>query len=230
MKIGAFKKITLNNFPNEVSSCLWTLGCNLRCKFCHNVYLLDSKTPSLNSNDILRQLYKIKNLVSGICFSGGEPLLQRDLSEFIQILKVNEFKIKIDTNGTYPARMKTLLANGYIDYIAMDIKGKFEDYKEITQRDISTELLRHSVDIIYNSGIKHEFRITVVDSLHKEEDLYEIGSLLAGSEGKLILQPFQKENALCPFLRESGKSFPIETLELIAKDISNLYIESYVRS
>lgn len=188
MNIQGFQKLTLLDFPEKTACTVFTGGCNLRCPFCHNGSLV--KKPSENQNmvdEVLSYLEKRKGILDGICITGGEPLLQPDIVDFIKKVREMGFLVKLDTNGALPEKLKTVIP--YINYIAMDIKTSFENYPLATGSDISVDNFKESIDIIRNSGVKYEFRTTAVKGIHTKDDFVSIAKYLKG-EKKYFIQKF----------------------------------------
>ena len=182
MNICGYQKTTLLDYPGHVAATFFTGGCNFRCPFCHNSDLITypSSTDNISEEEIFTFLKKRKNILSGICITGGEPTLQPDLAEFIEKVRSYGYKIKLDTNGYRPEVIADLLEKNLLDYIAMDIKAGYSNY--ITASGISNLIIKKiedSVSIIENSGIPYEFRTTVVKELHNETDFQEIADMLS---------------------------------------------------
>lgn len=182
MNICGYQKTTLLDYPGHVAATFFTGGCNFRCPFCHNSDLITypSSTDNISEEEIFTFLKKRKNILSGICITGGEPTLQPDLAEFIEKVRSYGYKIKLDTNGYRPEVIADLLEKNLLDYIAMDIKAGYSNYA--TASGISNLIIKKiedSVSIIENSGIPYEFRTTVVKELHNETDFQEIADMLS---------------------------------------------------
>ena len=181
MKIAGFKKQSLIDFPGNISSVVFTQGCNFRCGFCHNPELvLPEKFTSLyRESDMFTYLNRFKSMLDAVCITGGEPTVHNDLPEFIERIKRLGLKVKLDSNGTNPAMIKSLINSGVVDFIAMDIKHLliFERYNDTVGGVMGSGMFDKvlmSVDFIANSGVDYEFRTTVVKGLHKKEDIVEL--------------------------------------------------------
>ncbi len=130
MKIGGLQKLTLLDFPERVACIIFTLGCNFRCPFCQNggLVLPDPGTIPVTEEDVIAYLVKRKGILDGVVISGGEPLIWPDLIDFIRKVKDLGYQVKLDTNGSFPDRLESLLEEGLLDYVAMDIKNSPERY------------------------------------------------------------------------------------------------------
>lgn len=190
MNVQGYQKLTLLDFPEKVACTVFTGGCNLRCPFCHNASLVLSPREGDNLEDeVLSYLARRQGILEGVCITGGEPLLQPTLSDFIAKVKTMGYSVKLDTNGSDPTALAALLAQGNIDYIAMDIKSSPRGYEKATGVKMDFDRFARSVELIRSSGIPYEFRTTVVKGIHTEEDFYEIATWLSGEE-KYFLQGF----------------------------------------
>lgn len=199
MRIYGFQKTTLLDYPGHVAATVFTGGCNFRCPFCHNASLVlqTEKPPLISAEEVLEHLEKRKGILEGVCITGGEPTLEKDLKQFILQCKELGYLVKLDTNGYRPTPLSELIEEGLIDYVAMDIKASLKNYAEVTGcPDIDTEKVLESIRILKTSGIAYEFRTTVVKGLHTVEEFEEIGKLLSGCT-LYCLQAFQEsENIL----------------------------------
>lgn len=191
MIIEGLQKTTLLDYPGLVACTVFAHGCNLRCPFCHNAGLVVRKPENLISREELGAfLQKRKGILDGVCLTGGEPLAQKDAIEFIEFLKSFGYKIKLDTNGFYPDRLKTVIEEGLVDYIAMDIKSSPENYhKAVGIQDIDIAPMNESVSIIMTSGIDYEFRTTAVKGIHTADDFKGISEFIKGAK-KYFIQQF----------------------------------------
>jgi len=194
LKIGGFKKLSLIDYPEHVSCIIFTRGCNLRCPYCHNPELVDpdmfTETEDIRIEDILRFLEGRKGLLDGVCITGGEPTMHRDLEELIVRIRSMGFKIKLDTNGSRPEMLAGLLEDGLLDYVAMDVKVPLDRYPSAMGFDEDPAKIGESIDILERHDIDHEFRTTVVPGIHSYEDMEKIGQTLEGTE-RLYIQNFR---------------------------------------
>ncbi len=173
----------------------------MRCPFCHNTPLVTGTAEERYSEEeIFSFLKKRQGLLDGVAVTGGEPLLQKDIVEFLSKIKKMGYKVKLDTNGSYPERLQELVEKGLADYIAMDIKNCKEKYSLTSGTEIDISVIERSVDIIKESGIPHEFRTTVVRELHTKEDISSVARWLGEGEN-YFLQSFKDSgDILCPGL------------------------------
>lgn len=193
MEINGFLKMTLLDFPEKVACTIFCGGCNFCCPFCHNSFLVTEREKAENfaEKEILDFLSKRKGLLDGVCITGGEPLLQPDLEDFIRKIKEMGFLVKLDTNGYLTDKLQHLINEGIIDYVAMDIKNSPQKYALTAGlKEIEIERIKESVDFLINGKIDYEFRTTVANELHDIEDIKEIGKLIKGAK-RYFLQNFE---------------------------------------
>ncbi len=193
MLIHGFQKLTLLDYPGKTACTVFTGGCNLRCPFCHNAELVTAphSYPIVPEEEVFALIKKRKNTLDGVCVTGGEPMLRKDLPEFLEKLKSFGISVKVDTNGSFPDQLKYIVRSGLADYIAMDVKNSFDRYHEtVGINTLELSKIKESIDFLKASGIDHEFRTTVCRDFHTEKELCEIASYL-GEHEKYYLQAFK---------------------------------------
>ena len=194
MIIKGFQKTTLLDFPGKVACTVFTAGCNFRCPFCHNASLVThiQTEQTIPEEEIFAYLKKRKGILDGVGITGGEPLMQKDIADFCRKVHELGFLVKLDTNGSFPDRLRSLLDEGLVDYLAMDIKNAKEAYPETCGlAEMSDELsnIEESIRLIMNAGIPYEFRTTVVRELHSKERIEALAKEISGAE-RFFLQTF----------------------------------------
>lgn len=190
MEFVGIDKFSLLDYEDKISIVLFSGGCNFKCPFCHNgESVLNCKT-FIPFNEILDYLKDRKNVIDAVVITGGEPTLMPELKE--RIIKIRElgYKIKLDTNGTFPFVVEDLINSGLVDYVAMDIKNSEKRYAETTGNLlVDIDRIKHTIHILESSNIDYEFRTTLVDEFHDEQSIKEMGELIKGAK-KLYLQKF----------------------------------------
>ena len=199
MLIKGLQKTTLIDYPGKIACTIFLFGCNFRCGYCHNPELvITPKNFDYPENEILLFLEKQKKYLDGICITGGEPLLNIDF-EFLRKIKNMGYKIKIDTNGSFPEKLKEIIEEKLVDYIAMDIKASRKNYEKAVNSGVLLEKIEESIKIISNFP-EHEFRTTVVERFHDEEEIKEImvwlNKLTGKKNLKYCLQGFKNSGKL----------------------------------
>ncbi|MBS7008923.1 anaerobic ribonucleoside-triphosphate reductase activating protein [Anaerostipes sp.] len=198
MKIMGLQKSTLLDYPRKVACTVFTGGCNFLCPFCHNAELI---CPSEDESGISRAqlhafLKKRKNILDGVCISGGEPLIHSELAELIREIKELGYLVKLDTNGSFPEKLKELAGEGLLDYVAMDIKNsKYKYARTAGMEALDIRQIEESVRFLMEGSLPFEFRTTVVRQLHTKEDMLEIGAWIAGKE-PYFLQTFEPSHTV----------------------------------
>ena len=222
MQILGLNKTTLLDYPEHVAATVFTGGCNFRCPFCHNMDLvLGEVEPALSTEDFFAFLEKRKGSLDGVCITGGEPTLQKDLPDFIRGIRDKGYLVKLDTNGYRPKVLEELLRENLLDYVAMDIKSSVENYPRVTgMADLDVTGIQESVSLLKSAGIPYEFRTTVVKGLHRIDEFDEIGRWLQGAEA-YFLQAF-RENEKVP--DKSLSSFSEAEMREM-KQLAERYIE-----
>lgn len=214
VQIHGFQKMTLLDFPGRVACTVFTGGCNLRCPFCHNALLVTklADTDIIPTESVFSYLEKRKGILDGVAITGGEPLLQPDIASFIRKIKNMGYAVKLDTNGAYPAKLRDLVEEGIVDYVAMDVKNCKEKYGEtvgIPNFDVSK--IEESIKFLMSGKVDFEFRTTVVKEFHTVEDIEKLSEWIKGAP-KYYLQNFTDSgNLIGENLHECGK----ETLEVM---------------
>ena len=171
MLIGGIQGISLIDYPGKVSAALFTIGCNMRCGYCHNPELVlpERFAQAIDLDEIFDFLHSRRGKLDGVVISGGEPTVQPDLEEFIAKIKSLGFLVKLDTQGTAPATIDSLIKKELIDFIAMDIKGPLHKYAQIAARPVDISAIQQSINIILSSGIdtNSELLLSVSNLVHR---------------------------------------------------------------
>lgn len=214
MFFAGFQKLTLLDYPGKVACILFTNGCNFRCPFCHNASLVRAQDGAdISDAEVLEFLKKRQGILEGVCISGGEPLIHNELKDFIREVKKLGYPVKLDTNGSFPQKLRELIGEGLVDYVAMDIKNSFEKYNETTGISADIDSIKESIEILINGNIDYEFRTTLVSGFHTTQDMQRIGEMIKGTK-KYYLQNFvDSGDILCPGLAPLGE----EEMELMRK-------------
>lgn len=223
--IGGIQKFSAVDFPGHTAATIFTLGCNMRCGYCHNPELVlpERFVARIPEADILAFLKRRVGLLEAVVITGGEPTMHEDLPEFIRQLKQLGFLVKLDTNGTNPDMLEYLTSNSLLDFIAMDIKGPLHAYQQITARPINEQSILRSIQLILQ--VRHEFRTTIVRSLLCPSDFRQVGEMVRGAE-RYALQHFVPSKTLSPQLANAESFSDAEMQE--AKTILEQYVSECV--
>jgi len=207
---------------------LYTPRCNLRCPFCHNYELLENpeRYPEKSWASVRNHLKKHSDFLDGVCITGGEPLLEPDIEDWMKKIKAMGKLVKLDTNGTMPDILSDLIAKKLVDYVAMDVKAPLDErYSKAIGVKIDIRKIKKSIGIIMKSGVDYEFRTTIVPTIHSAEDIIEIAKSLKGAK-KYVIQQFVPFHAWDEKLRDL-KPYDNETIARVADECSQ-YVENMV--
>lgn len=228
MKLYGFQKMTLLDFPGKVACTVFTGGCNFRCPFCHNALLVTEteRAEEYDEDEIINFLKKRHGLLDGVAVTGGEPLMSEDIIGFIERIKAEGFPVKLDTNGSYPDRLKRIIDGGLVDYVAMDIKNSKELYAEtIGLPSYDTSKIEKSVEILLNNRVDYEFRTTVVRQFHTVESITEAARWIKWAK-RYFLQNFIDSGNL---IGDGLCGVPPEEMRLMRDAASQFVAETQLR-
>ncbi|MEL7622248.1 MAG: anaerobic ribonucleoside-triphosphate reductase activating protein [Clostridiales bacterium] len=223
MLIGGIQKLSLLDYPGKTCCTVFTIGCNYRCPFCHNASIIQGQIQeeiqpgqTIPPEEILAFLQKRRGLLDGVCITGGEPLLQRELEDFIHEIKALGFAVKLDTNGSYPARLRQLIQSKAVDYVAMDVKNTPDNYgRTIGVSNFDVSPVNESISILLSNKVPYEFRTTVVREFHTGEDLIAIARWIRGAEHYYLQSYVDSKDVLMPGLSSYTKEEMQAFLELV---------------
>ena len=195
--ICGLQKMTLLDYPGKIACTVFLGGCNFRCPFCHNSELFMGKPEKLmEDEDFFKFLKSRKGLLDGVCVSGGEPTLYKNLPEFLAKIKELGFLVKLDTNGSRPEVVKQLVEKGLVDYIAMDVKNSPAMYAQtVGLETMDLTPIEESLRLLIAGNTPYELRTTLVAQLHTAQSIQDMGawitSVVTGKKPKkLFLQSF----------------------------------------
>lgn len=198
MEFHGFQKLTLLDFPGRTACTLFTGGCDLRCPFCHNADLVlhPKDAPTVDEAEIFALLEKRRGVLDGVAITGGEPLMHPELAEFLKKVRALGYAVKLDTNGTYPLRLQTLVEAGLVDYVAMDVKASPAGYPAVVGiPGYKTDRVAESIRFLLTDAVDYEFRTTVVREYHDLAEIDALGQWIRGAK-RHYLQAFKDSGAL----------------------------------
>ena len=219
MTINGLLKLTLLDFPGKCACTVFFAGCNFRCPFCHNASLVRGEGENISEEEFFRFLSKREGVLDGVAITGGEPLMERDIVPFIKRIKEMGFEVKLDTNGSFPKKLKELVSEGLVDYVAMDIKSSPEGYERAAGCPVNMDNVRESVEFLLSDAVDYEFRTTVATGAVLKEDMEGIGEFIKGAK-RYYLQAFVDSGDILgegigPYSEEEMK----EMLEIVKKQV-----------
>ncbi len=196
--IKGFIESSFTDWPGKVSAVLFLPGCNFRCPFCHNRDLV--LTPHIFEDypleSVLSGLREDEDWLDGVIITGGEPTIHPGLPGLMEALRETGLMLRLDTNGSRPDALKSLIAQGLIDAAAMDVKAPLDAtrYSAAAGVPVDVGLVRESINLLAESGLEVAFRTTVVPGLHDAEAVKAIAGELGGRP--LVLQNFRPADTL----------------------------------
>lgn len=216
MDIQGLQKLTLLDFPGHVACTVFLSGCDFRCPFCHNSELIGAAPALMDDRELLTFLKKRQGILEGVAITGGEPTLRRELPGLLRDIRALGYPIKLDTNGNHPDALRTMLDEGLLDYVAVDIKNSPQKYAEtigLPRFDVSN--IERSMALLRESGIDYELRTTAVAEYHDDESFRQIGPWIAGAK-KYFLQCFtDRDSVLTPGLHAPAREDMQRWAELV---------------
>lgn len=229
MDFAGLDKLSLVDYDKHISCILFTRGCNFACPFCHNGPLV---IPGIDNqfipfSEVLAFLRKRQGILDAVVISGGEPTLMPDLKEKIEAIKDLGYLVKLDSNGTRPEIIKDLVESHLIDYIAMDVKSSLETYPLITNARVNTDKIVESINYIKSCGIDYEFRTTLIDEFHDEEDMKEIAKLISGAKKYRLQKYVDREGCIAHGFHEVPLEVAKKYLEILKNHIDDVALRSY---
>ena len=236
--IKGFIETSFSDWPGKVVAVLFLPSCNFRCLYCHNheLVLLPEKYEDFPFGKIVENLQKRQGWIDGICITGGEPTLHPWLPSLLRDLKSVggstpsgvSLGIKLDTNGTHPEVLQSLIGEGLVDYVAMDLKGPLEAdrYARIVGVPLRKEGLARiqaSMRILLQGKVDHEFRTTLVPTFIGEEEVYALAKKVRGAK-RYTLQNFNPRDPLDEGLK-SVAPFDEQTLRQMQAKVDKIIKE-----
>ncbi len=192
MEIAGVVKCSFVDYPGKIAVVIFTPGCNLLCSFCHNWELIDGDSVPCGTTqeEVLAWLETRLGLLDAVVISGGEPTLQSGLAGFMAEVRSLGYLMKLDTNGTRPNALASLINAGFLDYMAMDIKAPAEKYDEICGVPVDQHAIDESIALLMDGRVDYEFRTTIVPQLNRE-DILAIGNRIRGAR-LYVLQQYRE--------------------------------------
>ena len=229
MEFAGLDKLSLVDFDRHIACVLFTRGCNFACPFCHNGPLV---IPGVDNQfipfeEILSFLKKRQGVLDAVVISGGEPTLMPDLKEKIEAIKDLGYLVKLDSNGTRPEVIKDLVESHLIDYIAMDVKSSLETYPLITNARVNTDKIEESINYIKSCGIDYEFRTTLIDEFHDEEDIRQISELVGNAKRFRLQKYIDREGCIAHGFHEVPLEVAKKYMEILKSHIDDVALRSY---
>ncbi len=232
MRIAGFQKTSLIDYPGKIACVLFTYGCSFRCGFCHNPEIVvEPLGEEITQEEILNFLEMRKGKLDGVCITGGEPLIDLD-KEFVKKIRDKGYAVKLDTNGSFPEKLREFIQEDLVDFVAMDIKSDRESYDKVTNVNVDMKKIEESIQLV-TSAPDYEFRTTVVGGIHSVENIKDMAlwmnSLLGHKPKKYVLQGFKNKGKLIEAQFKMKKDVSEEFLKEIKEAIKDYFEEIEIR-
>ncbi len=236
MNIRGFLKTSLNEWEGRITSVVFLPRCNLRCRYCHAGDLVENpeELRAIPLDEITGYLREQEGWIDAVAVTGGEPTLHGDeLGELLGTLQACGPDTILETNGTRPDALQTLLDEGLIDALSMDYKAPLEPdaYRNVTRREVDVDDIRRSLDFIMDRAPEYEFRITVVPGLVGPDELERMTPAVEGAR-KVALQNFKPHLSMDPSLRDVTPFEPEEMdemQEMVAEEVERCVVRGRER-
>lgn len=224
LSIKGFIEASFVDWPGKLCSVIFFPRCNFRCRYCHNGPLLSNPDmlEDIPFSHVMGYLQRERAWIDGVCLSGGEATLQPQLPEILAYIKAQGFLTKLDTNGSNPDMLKSLIDDRLVDCIAMDVKAVLDErsYCAITQSASVLEAVKKSIRILIDSPVEHEFRLTVVPSYHGPDEILQVARDLNGA-ARLRIQNFNPASVLDTSL-QSLKPFDDALIDRYQQQVNDI--------
>jgi pyruvate formate lyase activating enzyme len=228
MNIGGHQETSLLDYPGKIATIIWTTQCNFRCPFCYNPEIVMDNTGHIDIDYFFSFLKKRRGKLDAVSITGGEPFLQTDLKPFVKRIKKMGFLVKIDTNGSFPDKLKSLLDASLIDYVSMDVKSTKETYSTVVGVPVDCRLIDRSIHLIMDSAPDYEFKTTVIPRFHTEEDIKAIAEWIRGSK-QYFLQQFKTDTPLLSKNFAITRTYSTDKLQSMCQSIKSFVYSCNVR-
>ncbi len=218
--IASFLPSSLIEWEGELAAVACLQGCNLRCPMCHSHKFVPVGEPEepVDPDEVVSHILSSNGFLDGLVVSGGEPTIHAGLPQFLRHLKENDIRVKLDTNGTNPRLLRSLIEEGLVEHVAMDVKAPLNGtYSKAAGRELDPGPVRESIEILKEGRATYEFRTTVVPAFLGLEELHDIGEAISGA-GKWFLQQFDRKDCLDPEMEKVDPYTP-EKLHEFARDV-----------
>ncbi len=203
---GYLRNPSMVDFKGHLAAVFFLSGCNFRCGFCHNATLMGRRRRGLSWEKLERVCREFDgNWVTGAVISGGEPTLHDELDELIDFFKGFGWAVKLDTNGSNPDRLAGIVED--VDYVAMDVKAGRTEWTGVTGYGRIDRILE-SIDVVRTRARDYEFRTTIIEDVHSDEEMVDIGRAIGGAR-RYVIQPFvPRDNLPDPSFRAKRRTSP----------------------
>lgn len=230
MVIQGLKRFSLLDYPGKIACSIFTAGCNFRCPYCYyKPLVIDThENKNIPVEDVYAFLEEYKGILDGVCLTGGEPLIQHGVEEFLQHVRELGYEVKLETNGSFPDKLRRIVSEGLVSYVAMDIKNSPKSYgKTVGIQGYDLENVKKSVEFLLSDAVPYEFCTTVVLEYHQRSDFESIGKWIPNAK-QYYLQSFRNvEYVIRRGLHKYNDSIMEQALEIVRKDVPSAKLRGW---
>jgi len=230
MVIQGLKKFSLLDYPGKMACTIFTAGCNFRCPYCYYKPLVIDTHENRNIplEEVYAFLEEYQGILDGICLTGGEPLIQHGVEDFLKRVIEMGYAVRLETNGSFPDKLKRLVSEGMVSFVAMDIKNSRESYgKTVGIQGYDVENVNKSVEYLLSGAVPYEFCTTVVLEYHQRSDFESIGKWIAKAERYYLQRFLNSENVIKKGLHSYNDSIMEQALEVVKKEVPSAKLRKW---
>ncbi len=216
LPVYALTPFTLLDYPGKTACIVWFSGCNMRCGYCHNPEIVKGGKGKYSVEETVAFLEKRKGLLDGVVLSGGEATLYKDIVPFTETVKDFGYAVKLDTNGTRPDIVRTLLERNLLDYVALDYKAPKSAFHKVTETDLFAPFSKTLRLLTQQDDVPFEVRTTVHSGLLGTDEIDEIAADLAqkGYRTTYYVQNYINNNGEPVLGNLAAQTTPLDTKSL----------------
>ena len=222
MVIQGLKRFSLLDYPGKIACSIFTAGCNFRCPYCYyKPLVIDThENKNIPVEDVYAFLEEYKGILDGVCLTGGEPLIQHGVEEFLQHVRELGYEVILETNGSFPDKLRRIVSEGLVSYVAMDIKNSPKSYgKTVGIQGYDLENVKKSVEFLLSDAVPYEFCTTVVLEYHQRSDFESIGKWIRNAKQYYLQSFVNVEYVIRRGLHKYNDSIMEQALEIVRKDV-----------
>ncbi len=230
MVIQGLKKFSLLDYPGKMACTIFTAGCNFRCPYCYYKPLVIDTHENRNIplEDVYAFLEEYQGILDGICLTGGEPLIQHGVEDFLRYVVNLGYAVKLETNGSFPDKLRRLASEGLVSFVAMDIKNSRESYgKTVGIEGYDVENVSKSVEYLLSNAVPYEFCTTVVLEYHQRSDFESIGKWIANAQRYYLQRFLNAEHVIKKGLHKYNDSIMEQALEIVKKEVPSAKLRKW---
>ncbi len=220
MDIRGLLPNSLVEWEGRVAAVVFTAGCNWRCPYCHGWRFVTEpgSLEPVEAEEVFALIEREAGWLDGLAITGGEPTLQPGLRDFIEAVKRRGAAVKLETNGTRPEVIESLLGANLLDCLSLDYKappdGRLAALAGIPPESPELGAVRRSFELAAASGIEREYHTTLSPAFLDAETLEEMARALEPG-GLWVLQQYEPEDIL-DAARAGAKRYDVPELEALA--------------